>query len=126
MPVAFNIKKKKKKKDEISNFITITETEIGQKIGELNQETKLKTPQQDKRMTEGNAAAAPREIDLLEVTNSDEKAPLQTEQITATMIDYNEEENNGQQNEDEEEEVDNEQHRLELEVELANKIEEIK
>ena len=77
---------RKTETDEISNLIT-TETEIGEQIGELSEETKLKTPQQDWTMRKGNATAAW----------------------------WNEEENDGQ-NEEEEEEVDNEEHRWEDEL----------
>ena len=35
-----------------------TETEIGEQIGELGEETKLKTPQQDWTMRKGNTTAA--------------------------------------------------------------------
>ena len=97
---------------------------MGKQIGELNQETKLKNPQQDQRMTKGNTAAVSIEKYQFEVPNSDQIAPSQTKQKIATRIDHNEEENNGQQNEEEEEEVDTEQCRLEDEV--AHIIEEIK
>ena len=63
-------------------------------------------------MTGGNAAVAPGEQDFSEITNLDQIPPLQTEQMIATRIDYNEEENSGPQNEEEEDEVDNEQHTL--------------